>query len=61
MSIISILINIISFVYDVLLLMEGKIMRKFLIICFLIILTQNVHAEDKQYIIDDSHLAWGFL
>lgn len=41
--------------------MEGKIMRKFLITCFLIILTQNVHAEDKQYIIDDSHFSLGFL
>ncbi len=36
-------------------------MRKFLITCFLIILTQNVHAEDKQYIIDDSHFSLGFL
>ena len=36
-------------------------MRKFLITCFLIILTQNVHAGDKQYIIDDSHFSLGFL
>ena len=41
--------------------MEGKIMRKFLITCFLIILTQNVHAEDKQYINHDSHFSLGFL
>ena len=27
----------------------------------MIILTQNVHAEDKQYIIDDSHFSLGFL